>query len=218
MNNLRHEQKLHTISILSSVIVVIAAFFAFGLGNSLLEKLDFTTHESVTQQVTVETIPDSPKKESLVPTKKSASTYMTKQVAKPEPTLDELEKKTYVFDGSGEIFQVASQKKPATISMVLKPLPGTLLKQFEIVSGKLTMDKYGIPIERGIVTFLEDHTINLEFLDGGMSPTGTMVGTSDELPINDVDDKVEISFTRQQLFLSNNDSIPYYLSILGTLQ
>lgn len=223
---------------MAGFFLVFVAFWAFGLGNSFLaisdikfgtvqwysnDKTPIVNDDAVNSQVdsfeTSET--GSPVSIEEIPTQQIISKTVAKPRAlteEPEQSLSSLEEKLFVFDGNGEVFQVTNQKKPATLSLILKPLHGTLLKKFEITDGKLVIGNNGIPIDHGTLTFLDDKTISLDILHvSSLEPVGLLQGQSDELPANDTDHKVTVNFQKQPLLLSNNDAIPYYLNILGSL-
>lgn len=214
-----NSRDLHIAMITCCIAVVIVSFLALGLDKIIVKPLmPRPSHDieisAITKSQVSEIIPieeSEPVKPSQViqyVPKQSRDVLLQKKMNAAEndysSKIKQLEKSVFTFYGTGT-FSPASQsmQKQSSLSLTLKPVIGTSLSKFEIQSGRIILDKLGITIEQGNLSFEKNNEVVLTFLTSYDSKTKISVtGKYQETILSDTDKKINITFTKQPLQLS----------------
>lgn len=175
-----NSRNLHVATVVCCIAIIIISFLALGLDKIMVKPL--TPRPSHDRNISAIAEPQSseiiPIEESeqvkpsqviqYVP-KQSLDVLLQKKMNIPEndnsSKIQQLEKTVFTFYGTGT-FSPASQsmQKQSSLSLTLKPVIGTSLSKFEIQSGRIILDKLGITIEQGNLSFEKNNEAILTFL------------------------------------------------------
>ncbi len=127
-----------------------------------------------------------------------------------------LEERLFELSGSGTGWEGARHlSKFTTIKLKLEPIAGTELTEFRIMSGMLSYGGIGISLEEGKVS-IEQNIFLIEIehdeaTDPYLTMTAKIIGS-----ILD-DNKIELDFEDQLLYLVKEDKTPIHLDLKTTL-
>lgn len=167
--------KISYIFLAALVVSVIGGIWGFGLDDELLG--DFNAKPSVTTQIqneyNVENMvePEETDKtqtntkneiQSLQSAKPTPVTGTESEIESPtkEERIKDLESHTFILKGNGNGYKnTVYETKLVSLNVILRPILGSDLTKFQIVSGKLVFGINGINLENGILEILGYHIV-----------------------------------------------------------
>ena len=128
--------------------------------------------------------------------------------------LEALEESTFQLSGSGKAWEGGPQlSEYAKINLELEPIAGTDLTEFKIKSGKITIGTVAFSLNQGTVKIQGNsfivHTEQIKPMDPYLNMTATFDGSI----IDDKDEKIELHFENELLYLMKDDTTPIHLDL-----
>lgn len=128
--------------------------------------------------------------------------------------LEALEESTFQLSGSGTAWEGGPQLSVyAKIKLELEPIAGTGLTEFKINSGKITIGTSVLSLKQGTVKIQGNsfivHTEQVKSMDPYLNMTATFDGSI----IDDKDEKIELHFENELLYLMEDDLTPIHLDL-----
>lgn len=236
---MNRDKKFHIVCVSSIVVITVAGFWLFGLADKVFmggifeinEEIDFTTvppTKNDKENSPASTVQkEQPTIEALLVEREQE--IISDDVFIPEPEVEEeeedeiksrirlLEKREFSLIGSGTAYEVSPQVSyDFGMSLTLKPIEGTKLTKFDVINGRIHLAEVGFQLEAGLAE-ISGTDITIIFERGRLPPPYNMTGTIDEPILQDYDDEQKVSFAKQLLYLSQEDTTPYHISLEGTL-